>query len=263
MRWPSPWGLGFPGWHIECSTMSCKYLGDTFDIHGGGMDLIFPHHEAEIAQCVAANKQHAARYWIHNNMITIDGQKMGKSLGNFITLSEFFDGSHKKLAKSYHPMVIKFFILQAHYRSTVDFSNQALQASEKGLIRLFSGLKTLDKIKPGKTSSVDITQFKIKCYEAMSDDLNTPIVLSYLFDLVKIINSTYENKYILSEVDLVEVRLILETYIVEIFGLVPPEKESESSIDAIIKLLLETIIYDLRLYFHYNNNSHQYQSFDL
>ena len=239
MRWPSPWGLGFPGWHIECSTMSCKYLGDTFDIHGGGMDLIFPHHEAEIAQCVAANKQHAARYWMHNNMITIDGQKMGKSLGNFITLSEFFDGGHEKLAKSYHPMVIKFFILQAHYRSTIDFSNQALQASEKGLIRLFSGLKTLDKIKPGKTSTVDITQFKAKCYEAMSDDLNTPIVLSYLFDLVKIINSTYENKYILSEVDLVEVRLILETYIVEIFGLVPPEKESESSIDAIIKLLLE------------------------
>ena len=172
-------------------------------------------------------------------MITIDGQKMGKSLGNFITLSEFFDGRHEKLAKSYHPMVIKFFILQAHYRSTIDFSNQALQASEKGLIRLFSGLKTLDKIKPGKTSTVDITQFKAKCYEAMSDDLNTPIVLSYLFDLVKIINSTYENKYILSEVDLVEVRLILETYIVEIFGLVPPEKESESSIDAIIKLLLE------------------------
>ena len=239
MRWPSPWGLGFPGWHIECSTMSCKYLGDTFDIHGGGMDLIFPHHEAEIAQCVAANKQHAARYWIHNNMITIDGQKMGKSLGNFITLSEFFDGRHEKLTKSYHPMVIKFFILQAHYRSTVDFSNQALQASEKGLIRLFSGLTTLDKIKPGKTSSVDITQFKIKCYEAMSDDLNTPIVLSYLFDLVKIINSTYENKYILSEVDLAEVRLVLKTYIIEIFGLVPPEKESESSIDAIINLLLE------------------------
>ena len=172
--------------------MSCKYLGEEFDIHGGGMDLVFPHHEAEIAQCCAANKKQGAKYWMHNNMITIGGQKMGKSLGNFITLNEFFNGSHDKLEQAYHPMVIRFFLLQAHYRSTIDFSNDALQAAEKGLIRLFNAIKTLNDLTPKDKSTIDVSSFKSKCDQAMNDDLNTPIVLSYLFDAVKIINSTKE-----------------------------------------------------------------------
>ena len=239
MRWPSPWGDGFPGWHIECSTMSCKYLGDEFDIHGGGMDLIFPHHEAEIAQCCAANKKPAAKYWMHNNMITISGQKMGKSLGNFITLSEFFEGKHEKLEKSYHPMVIKFFILQAHYRGTVDFSNQALQASEKGLVRLFKAIKTLQQIESSKVSSVDVTQFRSKCRDAMNDDLNTPIVIAYLFDLVKIINSVHEKQHTLSVNDISEVAYLLNYYVIQIFGLHAMEKDYVSNTDEIMNILLQ------------------------
>ena len=192
MRWPSPWGDGFPGWHLECSAMSCKYLGDEFDIHGGGMDLVFPHHEAEIAQCCAANNNKGAKYWMHNNMITIGGQKMGKSLGNFITLDQFFNGTHNKLQQAYHPMVIRFFLLQAHYRSTIDFSNDALQAAEKGLIRLFNAIQSLNDLIPKNQSTVDVSSIISKCDDAMNDDLNTPIVLSYLFELVKIINLTKE-----------------------------------------------------------------------
>ena len=155
MRWPSPWGEGFPGWHMECSAMSTRYLGERFDIHGGGMDLMFPHHECEIAQSTAALGHDSARYWLHNNMMTVNGQKMGKSLGNFITLEEFFTGSHPKLSQAYSPMTIRFFVLQAHYRSTLDFSNEALQAAEKGLDRLMKGIETLGKIKPAEVSTVD------------------------------------------------------------------------------------------------------------
>ena len=240
MRWPSPWGEGFPGWHIECSTMSCKYLGEQFDIHGGGMDLVFPHHEAEIAQCCAANKKSAATYWMHNNMITIGGQKMGKSLGNFITLSEFFNGSHDKLEQSYHPMVIRFFLLQAHYRSTIDFSNESLQAAEKGLVRLCSAIKTLKSLVPKEKSTVDVSSFKAKCADAMNDDLNTPIVLSHLFDAVKIINSTYENKFDLTEKDILELKELFTNYTYNIFGLNEIEKQDDSLIvDGIMKILLE------------------------
>lgn len=154
MRWPSPWSDGFPGWHLECSTMSEKYLGQEFDIHGGGIDLKFPHHECEIAQTVARNGKDSVHYWMHNNMITINGQKMGKSLGNFITLDEFFTGSHPKLEKAYSPMTIRLFILMAHYRSTVDFSNEALQASEKALEKLMQGQRRLDTLKPSETGDV-------------------------------------------------------------------------------------------------------------
>ena len=153
MRWPSPWSTGFPGWHCECTAMGRKYLGETFDIHGGGMDLVFPHHECEIAQAVASEGHQMVHYWMHNNMITINGQKMGKSLGNFITLDEFFTGSNKLLTQAYSPMTIRFFILQAHYRSTVDFSNEALQAAEKGLERLLEGVKNLERITPAKATS--------------------------------------------------------------------------------------------------------------
>ena len=180
MRWPSPWSDGFPGWHLECSTMSTKYLGEEFDIHGGGMDLLFPHHECEIAQSVAAQGHETVHYWMHNNMITINGQKMGKSLGNFITLDEFFSGNHKLLQQPYSPMTIRFFILQAHYRSTADFSNEALQASEKALQRMLEGWDNLSKIEPAEVSTVDVKTIRERCYEAMNDDLSTPIVLSLI-----------------------------------------------------------------------------------
>ena len=191
MRWPSPWSDGFPGWHLECSTMSTKYLGEEFDIHGGGMDLLFPHHECEIAQSVAAQGHETVHYWMHNNMITINGQKMGKSLGNFITLDEFFSGNHKLLQQPYSPMTIRFFILQAHYRSTVDFSNEALQASEKALQRMLEGWDNLSKIEPAEVSTVDVKTIRERCYEAMNDDLSTPIVISHLFEAVKIINTAH------------------------------------------------------------------------
>ena len=240
MRWPSPWGDGFPGWHLECSTMSCKYLGEEFDIHGGGMDLIFPHHEAEIAQCYAANKKHAAKYWMHNNMITIAGQKMGKSLGNFITLDEFFSGTHEKLEQAYHPMVIRFFLLQAHYRSTVDFSNDALKAAEKGLIRLFSAIQTLKELSPKDKSSIDISAFSSKCNEAMNDDLNTPIVLSHLFDAVKIINSTKEGKHDLTIDDIEKLKQLFNKYALTIFGLCNSEEENNvSDLDGLMSLILD------------------------
>ena len=189
MRWPSPWGEGFPGWHMECSAMSTRYLGERFDIHGGGMDLMFPHHECEIAQSTAALGHDSARYWLHNNMMTVNGQKMGKSLGNFITLEEFFTGSHPKLSQAYSPMTIRFFVLQAHYRSTLDFSNEALQAAEKGLDRLMKGIETLGKIKPAEVSTVDPAELETRCAEAMDDDLNTPDALAAVFDLVKEINT--------------------------------------------------------------------------
>ena len=240
MRWSSPWGDGFPGWHLECSAMSCKYLGDEFDIHGGGMDLVFPHHEAEIAQCYASNNNKGAKYWMHNNMISIGGQKMGKSLGNFITLNEFFNGTHKKLEQSYHPMVIRFFLLQAHYRSTVDFSNAALQAAEKGLIRLFSAIKTLHQLSPKEKSSVDISLFSLKCDEAMNDDLNTPIVLSHLFDAVKIINSTKEGNHDLTLEDIDKLKQLFNKYALTIFGLSSGEKENNlSEIDGLMALILD------------------------
>ncbi len=194
MRWPSEWSAGFPGWHLECSAMSTKYLGNEFDIHGGGMDLLFPHHECELAQSSAALGHDTVRYWVHNNMITINGQKMARSLGNFITLDELFSGEHKLLTSSYSPMTIRFFILQAHYRSTLDFSNEALQAAEKGLQRLLKGAKTIESIKPSTKSTADIDGLIKKCHDSMNDDLNSPIVLSHLFDGIRIINSAAEGK---------------------------------------------------------------------
>ena len=203
MRWPSKWSDGFPGWHCECTAMGRKYLGSHFDIHGGGMDLIFPHHECEIAQAVASQGDQMVHYWIHNNMITINGQKMGKSLGNFITLQEFFDGSHKDkdgnemLAQAYAPMTIRFFILQAHYRSTVDFSNDALISAEKGLERLMDAHKALKSIQPAIDGTVGkdyVDNLRQQCYEALNDDFNTPIVISHLFDATRIINQIVDKK---------------------------------------------------------------------
>ncbi|MBQ5786384.1 MAG: cysteine--tRNA ligase, partial [Alistipes sp.] len=219
MRWKSPWSDGFPGWHMECSAMSCKYLGEQFDIHGGGMDLMFPHHECEIAQATAALGKDSARYWVHNNMITIDGQKMGKSYGNFITMEQLFNGEHPKLEQPYSPMTIRFFILQAHYRSTLDFSNAALQAAEKGFDRLMKGVETLSKLKASATSSVEIADLEKRCQEAMDDDLNSPMVISALFDYVRVINQIAEGKATISEADLAEMKRVFDLYVFEILGL--------------------------------------------
>ncbi len=219
MRWNSPWGSGFPGWHMECSAMSTKYLGETFDIHGGGMDLRFPHHESEIAQSVAANGKEPVKYWIHNNMVTINGQKMGKSLGNFITLDEFFTGTHKILDRAYEPMTIRFFMLQAHYRSTVDFSNEALQAAHKGFEKLMKADDSLEQLKTATTSDFDVAQWQEKCYAAMDDDFNSPILIAHLFDAVKYINSIKGGKMKISAADLALLTTSFRTFVFEILGL--------------------------------------------
>ena len=221
MRWPSPWSDGFPGWHLECSTMGTKYLGETFDIHGGGMDLLFPHHECEIAQSVAAQGHESVHYWMHNNMITINGQKMGKSLGNFITLEQFFTGDHPLLTQAYSPMTIRFFILQAQYRSTLDFGNDALQAAEKAWQRL-----NLSKIEPSAETTGEVKGLREKCYEAMNDDLNTPIVISHLFDGVRAINTILSGNATITAADLDDLRDTFSTFLFDILGLRLDEAEA-------------------------------------
>ena len=251
MHWPSPWSEGFPGWHLECSVMGEKYLGNEFDIHGGGMDLMFPHHECEIAQNVACRGTQGVRYWVHNNMITINGQKMGKSLGNFITLPQLFSGDHPKLTQAYSPMTVRFFILQAHYRSTLDFSNEALQAAEKGLKRVMQAAKDLqamasaagvsstakgtegdpaEAMKYGEfitalapescaASSAGIKAVFDGVYEALCDDLNTPIALSHIFEAVKIINSAKTGEVKLGKEDLAALLQIFDDIVFGVLGL--------------------------------------------
>lgn len=225
MRWPSEWGEGYPGWHLECSAMSTKYLGMQFDIHGGGMDLLFPHHECEIAQNVAGYGQPSVRYWMHNNMITINGQKMGRSLGNFITLDQFFSGDNKELEKPYSPMTIRFFILQAHYRSTLDFSNEALQASEKGLLRLLSAAADIDTIKPGTSTTVPIDKLVSDCDSAMKDDMNTPVLIAHLFNGVKWISGLKLGRDSITPGDLDQLKSLYEKYLYAILGLRRPDSE--------------------------------------
>ena len=241
MRWPSPWGEGFPGWHMECSAMSEKYLGKTFDIHGGGMDLMFPHHEAEIAQSNACNNCNPVNYWMHNNMITVDGKKMGKSLNNFINLEEFFTGNHEKLERAYSPMTIRFFILQAHYRSTIDFSNESLQAAEKGFTKLMNAFETIKTLKASGKSTCDIKKLKKDCYAAMDDDFNTPILISHLFSGVRIVNSIKDGKESLNDNDLEMIKSIFKTFVTDILGLVS-DKNSDGNdltselMDLVLKL---------------------------
>ncbi len=240
MRWPSQWSDGFPGWHLECSVMSTKYLGDKFDIHGGGMDLTFPHHECEIAQSVASQGKEAVRYWMHNNMITINGQKMARSLGNFITLDELFSGSHEILTQSYSPMTIRFFILQAHYRSTIDFSNEALQASEKGLERLMAAVKTLENLVASKKSTVEISSLKEKCFAALNDDINSPVAIAHLFDGVKMINSINTGNEKISAEDLSDLKLFYNSMVFDILGFKEEQSDSNDNVvlDKSIELLL-------------------------
>ena len=239
MHWPSPWSEGFPGWHLECSTMGTKYLGETFDIHGGGMDLMFPHHECEIAQSCAALGHESVHYWMHNNMITIAGKKMGKSYGNFITLEQFFEGKHPLLSQPFSPMTIRFFILMAHYRSTVDFSNEALQAAEKGLARLTEAYERLQKLQPAATSTVDVQGLRERCEEAMSDDLNTPIVISHLFDSAKAINSVFDGKASICEEDLKELQSVWQLFVIDLLGLrMGEEQQSSEAYKGAVDLLL-------------------------
>lgn len=243
MRWPSPWSEGFPGWHMECSAMSLKYLGDRFDIHGGGMDLVFPHHEAEIAQGTAVCGHAAAQYWIHNNMVTINGQKMGKSLGNFITLEELFTGSHELLEQPYSPMTIRFFMLQAHYRSTLDFGNEALQAAEKGLERLMKAVETLNKLdaSAGK-STVDVGDLETRYREAMNDDLNSPMVIAALFDWARIINQLHDGSQKIAAEGLERLKTVVNTIVFDVLGL-RDEKNAETGgvnrLAPLVEFLLE------------------------
>ncbi len=240
MKWPSPWSDGFPGWHLECTAMSNKYLGDKFDIHGGGLDLLFPHHESEIAQSQCAFSTDPANYWMHNNMITIDGQKMGKSLGNFITLSELFTGTHKLLQKAYSPMTIRFFILQAHYRSTLDFSNDALIAAEKGLKRLLEAYKNISKINVSNNSTINISELENKAMEAICDDFNTPIVISYLFEAASLINKIIDGKEKINKEGLEYLNNFFEKWLIDILG-IKDEQESNMmpKIEGLVNLILD------------------------
>ncbi len=223
MRWPSPWSDGFPGWHCECTAMGRKYLGDHFDIHGGGMDLVFPHHECEIAQSVASQGSDMVRYWMHNNMITINGQKMGKSLGNFITLEQFFTGQHPLLSKPYSPMTIRFFILSAHYRGTVDFSDEALQASEKGLEKLTNAIADLQRIQPASQCDPEteriVKALRQKCYDAMNDDLATPLLISHLFEACTVVNRLIDHKATICADCLKELSEVMHLFAEDILGL--------------------------------------------
>lgn len=230
MRWPSPWSDGFPGWHLECTAMSRKYLGEKFDIHGGGLDLLFPHHESEIAQSICAFGCEPAKYWLHNNMITIGGQKMGKSLGNFITLNEFFTGSHPKLDKAYSPMTIRFFILQAHYRSTLDFSNEALSAAEKGMKKLFETQRNINNLPTSDKTSVDFNAIFTKCIEAMCDDFNTPVVIANMFEISRLVNLISDKKETITEQDKTALKENFEIIFSEILGLKSEQSDNTSNI---------------------------------
>ena len=240
MRWDSPWSAGFPGWHLECTAMGSKYLGESFDIHGGGMDLMFPHHECEIAQNKIAFGKDSVTYWMHNNMITINGQKMGKSLGNFITLEELFEGSHKLLEQAYSPMTIRFFILQAQYRSTLDFSNEALKAAEKGYDKLMKTVDTLSKITPSEKSDMDVSTFKAEVMSAMCDDLNSPVAIATLFNWSKTINSIYDNKLQITKEDLATLSADMHFLIRDILGLeVSGVSDNKEMLSGLIEMILE------------------------
>ena len=218
MKWPSPWGWGFPGWHIECSAMSTKYLGETFDIHGGGMDLQATHHTNEIAQSQACNNTAPVKYWMHTNMLTVNGTRMSKSAGNGFLPHELFTGNHPLLDKGYSPMVVRFFMAQSHYRSTLDFSNLALQAAEKGYAKLMAAGKTLEKLLAGNESTVNLQELKENCYAAMNDDFNSPVLIAHLFEAVRIINSVNDGKEKINQTDLEELKYIYKTFVFDILG---------------------------------------------
>ncbi len=242
MRWPSPWGDGFPGWHLECTAMSTKYLGKHFDIHGGGMDLKFPHHECEIAQNEACTGNSPVNYWMHANMLTLNGKKMAKSTGNNILPQELFTGENDILSKAFSPSVVRFFILQAHYRSILDFSDEAISASEKGFYRLMEALRNLKEIKPSENSTIDVQSWKQKCYDAMNDDFNSPILIAHLFDAVKMINLLKEEKETISKSDLENLSVTMNAFVFDVLGLVDETQESgktTNKLEEVVDLLID------------------------
>lgn len=240
MRWASPWGDGFPGWHLECTVMSTKYLGDYFDIHGGGMDLKFPHHECEIAQAKGSNGHEPVKYWMHANMLTMNGQRMSKSTGNYILPMQLVNGENDFFEKPFHPAVVRFCFLQAHYRSVLDISNDAMLASEKGYNRLVEALKTLETITPKKTSTVNIDELETKLYTAMDDDFNTPILIAHLFDAVKMINSIKDSFENITAEDLERLKAIMNGFVHDVLGLdTEAANESSDKLDGVVKMLIE------------------------
>jgi cysteinyl-tRNA synthetase len=242
MRWPSPWSDGFPGWHLECTAMSTKYLGNQFDIHGGGMDLKFPHHECEIAQAEACNEQSPVRYWMHANMLTLNGKKMAKSTGNNILPNELFSGENNVLSKAFEPTVAKFFMYQAHYRSILDFSNEALLAAEKGFHRLMDAYRLVQDLSPSAESSVDIQGWRQSCYEAMNDDFNSPILIAQLFEGAKTINAIKEGQQHLNAADLDVLRSTMHDFLFDVLGLVDISSQGGQDGDKLagtVELLIE------------------------
>ena len=239
MKWPSPWGVGFPGWHIECSAMSSKYLGEQFDIHGGGMDLIPTHHTNEIAQNLASHHKSPARYWIHTNMLTVNGQKMSKSLGNSFLPDELFSGNHTLLDKGYSPMTVRFFMLQAHYRSTLDFSNEALQAAEKGFQRLMNAIKLIPNLKTFESSSIQLAEIRMSIYDALNDDFNTPIALAQLFEMVRNINLINDGKESISADDKLALVKLANEIVFDVLGLKDEKNTDDNKIDGLIQLILQ------------------------
>ena len=245
MKWPSPWGWGFPGWHIECSAMGKKYLGETFDIHGGGMDLQATHHTNEIAQSQACSNTAPVKYWMHTNMLTVNGARMSKSAGNGFLPHELFTGDHPLLERGYSPMVVRFFMAQSHYRSTLDFSNEALQASEKGYQKLMKSFETLYKLTANSESTVDIKELKNNCYKAMNDDFNTPVLIAHLFEAVRIINSAKDGKEKLNEQDLADLKTIYQAFVFDILGL--KEDQNKGSKETQLTGDLIDLILNIRL----------------
>ncbi len=233
MQWPSPWGTGFPGWHIECSAMSSKYLGNSFDIHGGGMDLAATHHTNEIAQSQACNHVQPAKYWMHTNMLTVNGTRMSKSKGNGFLPHELFTGSHELLSRGYSPMSVRFFMLQAHYRSTLDFSNEALEASDKGFKRLINAYGLIEKLNPSQKSDIDLKSLTERCYAAMNDDFNSPVLIAELFEAVHIINSIYDGKTAATAADIEDLKKLMDDFVIGVLGL----KEESNQSDDMGKLL--------------------------
>ena len=241
MRWPSPWGIGFPGWHLECTAMSTKYLGETFDIHGGGMDLKFPHHECEIAQNEACTGHSPVNFWMHANMLILNGKKMAKSTGNYILPNEIFSGGNEILSKAFSPNVTRFFMLQAHYRSVLDFSNDAIVGSEKGFNRLMEGMELLDKLKTSSSSTLDISAWKKSCYEAMNDDFNTPILIAQLFEGIRFVNLINDGKETITENDLNELKATLNGFIFDVLGITNEQIANDNSekLEGVVNLMIQ------------------------
>jgi len=238
MKWPSPWGVGFPGWHLECSAMSNKYLGKQFDIHGGGLDLVPTHHTNEIAQNMAACHTNPAKYWIHTNMLTVNGQKMSKSLGNSFLPHELFSGQNSILNKGYSPMTVRFFILQAHYRSTLDFGNEAMEASEKGFKRLMNAFTLLDKLEASATGEVDIAPLLQRCYDAMNDDFNSPVLIAELFEATRIVNSVQDKKLKIDEKNLALLKQLMNDFILNVLGL-KNEQAADNDLPNVMEMVME------------------------